>query len=75
MKDAPVRLAEINVFGVYLAPISVQMIAVWLIVLALRAVASRFDLLRYVWHPALFVFSVYIILLSSWVLAVARSAP
>jgi len=28
--------------------------------------------LRYVWHPALFVFSVYLILLSSLVLFLAR---
>jgi hypothetical protein len=31
-------------------------------------------LLRYVWHPALFVFAVYIIVLSYWILIVARSS-
>jgi protein AaeX len=66
------RLAEINLFGVYVAPISLMMVGAWLVTIALRQVASRFGLLRYVWHPALFVFAVYIIVLSSWILIVAR---
>jgi hypothetical protein len=68
------RLAEIDLFGVYVAPISLMMVATWFVTIALRSVASRFGLLRYVWHPALFVFSVYIIILSSWILIVARSS-
>jgi len=67
-----VRLAEIDMFGVYVAPISMMTVVTWLVTIALRDFAGRFDLLRYVWHPALFVFSVYIIMLSSWVLIVAR---
>jgi hypothetical protein len=35
------------------------------------AVRARFGLLRYVWNPSLFVFAVYMIVLSSMVLAVA----
>ena len=66
------RFAEMDLFGVYVAPISLMMVAAWLVTIALRRVASRFGLLRYVWHPGLFVFSVYIIVLSSWVLIVAR---
>ena len=65
---------EINLFGVYVAPISVMMVVAWFITIALRRIATRFGLLRYVWHPALFVFAVYIIVLSSWILFVARSA-
>jgi protein AaeX len=68
-----VRLTEIDLFGVYIAPISVMMVAAWLVTIALRRVANRFGLLRYVWHPALFVFATYIIVLSSWVLIVARN--
>ena len=64
---------EINLFGVYVAPISVMMVAAWFITIALRRIATRFGLLRYVWHPALFVFAVYIIVLSSWILIIARS--
>ena len=66
------RFAEIDLFGVYIAPISLMMVAAWLVTIALRRVASRFGLLRYVWHPALFVFSVYIIVLSSWIVIIAR---
>jgi hypothetical protein len=70
-----VKFAEIDLFGVYVAPISLLMIAAWLATMLLRRVADRFDVLRYVWHPALFVFSIYIIVLSSMVLILARSAP
>jgi protein AaeX len=63
---------EVNVFGVYVAPISLMMAAAWLILIALRRVADHFDLLRHVWHPALFVFACYMITLSSVVLIVAR---
>ena len=66
------RFAEINLFGVYVAPISLMMVAAWLVTIALRRVASRFGLLRYVWHPALFAFAVYIIILSSWIVIIAR---
>jgi hypothetical protein len=70
-----VRLAEINVFGVYVAPFSLMMVATWLVTIVLRGAAGRFGLLRYVWHPALFSFSVYIIILSSWVFIAARRLP
>jgi hypothetical protein len=66
------RFAEINLFGVYVAPISVMMVAAWLVTIALRRVANRSGLLQYVWHPALFVFAVYIIVLSCWTLIIAR---
>jgi protein AaeX len=64
--------AEINLFGVYVAPISLMMVGAWFVTIALRLVASRYGLLRYVWHPALFVFALYIVVLSSWILLVAR---
>ena len=68
------RFTEINLFGVYVAPISVMMVGAWLVTIALRRAASRFGLLQRVWHPGLFVFALYIIILSSWVLIVARSS-
>jgi len=67
-----VRFTEINLFGVYVAPISLMMVAAWLIMVGLRRMAAHFGLLRYVWHPPLFVFAVYTIVLSSMVLLVAR---
>jgi hypothetical protein len=65
------RFAEIDLFGVYVAPISLMMVGAWLATIALRRLVSRSGLLRYVWHPALFMFAVYIIVLSSWILIVA----
>ena len=64
------RFAEINLFGVYVAPISLLLIA-WVATVGLRRIATRFGLLRHVWHPAMFVFAVYTIVLSTIVLAVA----
>jgi protein AaeX len=63
---------EINLFGVYVAPISLMMVGAWLVTIALRRVASRVGFLQQVWHPALFTFAVYIIVLSSWILVIAR---
>jgi protein AaeX len=64
--------AEVNFFGVYVAPISLMMAAAWLILIALRRAADHFGLLRHVWHPALFVFACYTIVLSSIVLTIAH---
>jgi protein AaeX len=66
------KFTEIDVFGVYVAPMSLMMVAAWLVTIALSRLASRLDLLRHVWHPALFVFAVYIIVLSSITIIIAR---
>ena len=65
------RFVEINLFGVYVAPISLMLIAAWMVTIGLRRVAARFGLLRHVWHPALFIFGVYMIVLSAIVLSLA----
>ena len=67
-------LADVDLFGVYVAPISVIMVDAWFVTIALRRIANHSGLLQRVWHPALFVFAVYIIVLSSWILIVARSS-
>jgi hypothetical protein len=64
--------AEVDLFGVYVAPISLIMVGSWFVLITLRRMADNFSLLRHVWHPALFVLSVYMIILSSIVLIVAR---
>jgi protein AaeX len=64
------RFTEINLLGVYVAPVSVMMVAAWLMLIALRRIANRFGLLRFVWHPALFGLAIYVILLSTIVLSV-----
>ena len=66
------RFTEIELYGVYVAPMSIMMVAAWVITITLRRSAARFGLLRYVWHPALFVSAVYLIVLSSMVLVIAR---
>ena len=66
------RFAEINLLGVYVAPMSLMLVAAWAVTIALRRVAARFGLLRHVWHPALLVFAIYLIVLSSMVLIAAR---
>ena len=66
------RFTEINLFGVYVAPISVMMVAAWFVTIWLRWSSALFGLLRSVWHPSLFVFAVYMIVLSSMVLVAAR---
>jgi hypothetical protein len=42
------RFTESDVFGVYVAPMSLMMVAAWFVTIALRRVASRFGVLR---HP------------------------
>lgn len=67
------RFAEVDLFGIYVAPISVMLVAAWMPVITLRrVVAARFGLLRHVWHPALFVAAIYMIVLSSIVLVAGR---
>jgi hypothetical protein len=66
------KFTEIDLFGVYVAPMSLLMVVAWLVTISLRRIAARFGLLRFVWHPALFVFAVYMIVLSSMTLVIAR---
>ena len=63
---------EIDLLGVYVAPISLLIVAAWFVTIGLRRIVDRFGVMRHVWHPALFVFAVYIIVLSSMVLVIAR---
>jgi hypothetical protein len=66
------NFAEVDLFGVYVAPISLMMVAAWFVLIALRRVADHFGLLRHVWHPALLVLASYMIILSSIVFIVAH---
>jgi hypothetical protein len=66
--------AEVNIFGVYVAPISVIMGSAWIITIGLRHLAVRVGLLSHVWHPSLFVFAIYIVILSSLTLLIAGRA-
>jgi protein AaeX len=66
------RFTDIDLFGVYVAPISLLLVVAWVITIGLRWVVARYGLLNHVWHPALFVFAVYLIVLSSLTLLAAR---
>jgi hypothetical protein len=66
------RFTELDVFGVYVAPMSLMMVAAWLPVVVLRRAADRFGLLHHIWHPALFVAATYTIVLSLIVHIAAR---
>ncbi|MFL5254848.1 MAG: DUF1656 domain-containing protein [Rhodopila sp.] len=66
------RYTEFDLFGVYVAPIAPMMVVAWLLLVPVRRLAEYFGLLRYVWHPALCVFAVYLILLSAIVLLAGR---
>ena len=59
------KFVEIDLFGVYVAPVSVLMIAAWVATIGLRRLAVRVGLLDWVWHPALFVFAAYVVILWS----------
>ena len=64
--------AEVDLFGVYVAPMSLMMVGAWFILIGLRRVADHFGLLRHVWHPALFESAVYLAVLSCIVLIIGR---
>jgi hypothetical protein len=57
--------SEVDLFGVYVAPISIVLVATWLLLLPLRRIADCFGFSRQMWHPALFWFAAYMILLST----------
>jgi hypothetical protein len=59
------RFAEVDLFGVYVAPISLLMMLAWVVTIGLRRLAVQVGLFRWVWHPALLVFAIYVITLSS----------
>ena len=59
------RFTEIDLFGVYVAPISLLMVVAWVVTIGLRRLAVQVGLFRWVWHPALLVFAIYVITLSS----------
>lgn len=50
-------LTEVDLFGVYVSPYAVILVAVWASVLALRTMLARLGVLRRAWHPALLTFS------------------
>ncbi len=65
------RFAEVDILGVYVSPMAPMLLAAWVATLVMQRLADRIGLLHHVWHPALFVFCTYLIVLATIVLAVA----
>jgi protein AaeX len=66
------RFTEVNLFGIYVAPIVLIMAVAWFVYLVLRRAGDRFGLTPLVWHPALFELALYVIIVSSIVVMIAR---
>ena len=66
------RFNEINLFGLYVAPIMLIMAVAWVVYLVIRRISDRFALTHRVWHPALFELALYVIIVSSIVVMIAR---
>jgi protein AaeX len=66
------RFNEINLFGLYVAPIAVIMAVAWVVYVMIRRAGDRFGLSGQVWHPALFELALYVIIVSSIVVVIAR---
>jgi protein AaeX len=58
---------EINVFGVLISPFVPLMVVAFAITMVLRWVAVELGWVRGIWHPALFEFSVFLIILTATV--------
>ncbi|HET6390188.1 DUF1656 domain-containing protein [Hyphomicrobium sp.] len=58
---------EINILGVLISPLVPLMALAFAITMILRVIAVELGLARRVWHPALFEFSVFLIVLSATV--------
>ena len=63
-------LSEVDIGGIYVAPIVVYAAAALPVALIIRAALWRIGLLRQLWHPALFVFAVYVSTLALMVMFV-----
>jgi hypothetical protein len=46
----------------------VMVVVAWVLTIVLRRAVARFGLLNHVWHPALFVLSVFVMILSGIIL-------
>ena len=67
------KFNEINLFGLYVAPITLIMAVAWVIyVLASAHRRPLWPDTALVWHPALFELALYVIILSSIVIVIAR---
>ena len=64
--------SEVDLFGVYVAPAAVILVVAALAFAALRRATNGLGVPRRVWHPALFEFAVYVVIVSGLTLWLAR---
>ena len=64
----PFHFIEVDLFGVYVAPLAPMMVVAYLLLFALRWCGLETGLLQRVWHPALFQVALYLAILSAIVL-------
>jgi hypothetical protein len=57
-------LDQIDLFGAYVSPVVLVMLACAAVWLFLRHLADALGLLPYLWHPSLFFTALYVIMLS-----------
>lgn len=62
---------EIDVFGVLISPLVPLMVLAAAVTIALRVIMTELGLMRRIWHPALFEFSIFLIALTAAVLIFA----
>ena len=65
---AAFHFVEVDLFGVYVAPLAPMMVIAYAILFALRWCGLETGLLQRVWHPALFQVALYLAILSAIVL-------
>lgn len=61
-------LTEVDLFGVYVSPYVIILLACWALVFLLRLLLTRLGVLAQAWHPALLVFAVFTAVFSASVL-------
>ncbi len=62
------RYTELNLFGVFVSPLSLMLLVAWLGLQVVRRIADWFGLSRHLWHPALASAAIYVIVLSAVVI-------
>jgi hypothetical protein len=66
------RYVELDIFGVFVSPISAMMLVAFVVYSVVWRIADRYGLWRHLWHPALASVALYIIVLSAIVISAGR---
>lgn len=61
-------LSNINIFGIYFAPFTVDIIVIGLIYWGVRKILAKFNVFQLVWHANLFEFSLFICMLCGYMI-------